>query len=704
MRITTQWAVCLAAFAALVATSVRAQEPPSVPTFPTQAEAITVDVVVLGRDGKPVRGLTKADFTVLEDGQPQQVVSFEAREMQTGASKAKAPAAEPVVTNERVTTGRVLALVLDDLGIAPLVMTEVKKAAGRWLKEQADDRDEVTLITTSGDAWWSDGIARGRADLLAVLERVKGKRAGSASEQMSEWEAHQIALDLDEGVAGRVVDRWLASGACLMTFDKESSRVFCLKRVRGLAQQMESYIVTHRDAVFDAVERVSKGSGTGRGRTSIVLFSEGFLRDPEDRREAAAIDAARRANTAIYFVDSRGLIGLTSAFQAAASGPPPEAKDVGVSIFEETTLASAGTENLAEETGGFAITNNNDLNAGLVRVADESATYYLLGYQPSGPAREKWHKLQVRVDRPDVKVRARKGYFSTLPSPPTAPKGKSAGKEGQAKAPEARIDPALLTGGHGNGIPLRLATYVFDGAAPALARVMVALDIATGPFTVVGGEGGGKIALELMLLGASRDKGEVFPIGERIEAKLKGNGPHPEWWTFTREMRLPAGVSQVRALVRDVATGRTGTVVQRFEVPALGGFRISTPILSDRVEASPGGDGRQAPVLVAYRTFRPEGRLYCQYEVFGAKPSGAAGVRGGYSLLRSDGSLIRGGPPTPIAPGSGGRLVRMLGLSLDGLPEGSYELEIHVEGAPGVPPLEAREPFLLTRGDARAGG
>jgi VWFA-related protein len=703
LTITIRWTFGFAALCAAFATAGPGQEqPPSVPTFPTQAEAITVDVVVLDRDGKPVRGLTKADFTVLEDGQPQEVVSFEAREMQTSAAEPKDAPGEHVATNERVTAGRVLALVLDDLGIAPLVMTNVKKAASRWLRDQADTHDQVTLVTTSGDVWWSDGIERGRADLLAVLERVKGKKqSGSGFEQMSEWEAHQIALDLDEGVGQRVVDRWLASGACLMTFDKESSRVFCLKSVTGLARMIESAIVTHRSAVFDAVERVSNGLANGRARKSIVLFSEGFLRDQEDRREATAIDASRRANVAIYFVDCRGLIALTSAFQAAASGPPTEAKDVGISIFEETTLATGGSESLAEETGGFAVTNNNDLNAGLMRVASETSAYYLLGYQPSRPASEKWRKLQVRVDRPGVKVRARKGYFPTPPTTASA-KTKKSDKKEQAKAPEARIDPALLSGGEVGGIPLRLAVYVFDGAAPALARVMVALDVGTAPFAVAGTEGGSKVTLELMLLGASRDNGVVFPIRERIEATLRGKGPRPEWWTFTRELRLPAGVSQLRALVRDVATGRTGTVAQRFEVPPVDGFHLSTPILSDRVEDSRGSDGRQTPVLVAYRTFRPAGRLYCQYEVFGSRPSGS--VRGSYSLLRADGSLVREGALSPIVPGANGRLVRMLGLSVDGLPEGAYDLQIRVEGAPGTPALEAREPFVLSHGSTKAGG
>jgi VWFA-related protein len=603
MKLMTRRGAWLAALAACLVASARAQDP-AVPSFPTKAEAITVDVVVLGRDGKPVRGLTKADFTVLEDGQPQEVVSFEAREMQAGTAEPKAAAAEPVVSNETPRNGRVMALVLDDLGIGLLGMNDVRKAVARWLSSQADPRDEVTLVTTSGDAWWSDRIDRGRGDLLAVLERVKGKKeVGGLSEQISDWEARKIDQEWGSPqaneVADRVVDRWLASGgACFMPDAppvaadavKEQARRVCLNRVGSLARQMQNAITTHSVAVFDTIERVSKGLAGGRGRKSIVLFSEGFLRELGERREAAAIDASRRANAAVYFVDSRGLIGLIGAFQAAAGGPPPDPAGVGSQIFGETTLATGGSENLAEETGGFAITNNNDLNAGLVRAANDSAAYYLLGYQPSGVASAKWRKLQVRVDRPGVKVRARQGYFATLPPAPS-PATKADPQERPLGDP---IDPALLAGGEDAGIPLRLASSVLDEASPTLARIRVVVEVGTAPFVVTDTADGGKVTLDLMLLGASRDKGVVYPIRERIEATLRGKGSRPEWWTFTRDLQLPAGVSQVRALVRDVAAGRMGTVAQRFEVPAVDGLRLAAPVPSPRPDASTADHGQGA--------------------------------------------------------------------------------------------------------------
>ena len=72
-------------------------------------------------------------------------------------------------------------------------MTEGARAVIAWLEHQADPRDEVTLLTTSGDAWWSDSVERGREDLVAVLRRVRGrKNPTDAVRGMSEWEAYRI--------------------------------------------------------------------------------------------------------------------------------------------------------------------------------------------------------------------------------------------------------------------------------------------------------------------------------------------------------------------------------------------------------------------------------------------------------------------------------------------------------------------------------
>ena len=156
-----------------------------------------------------MRGLTKEDFTLLEDGRRQTIVGFEAREL---TSPGRDAPREGGGTDERVAEnkgsselgGRTFAFLLDDLGTEVLTMEEVKRAVTTWLHDKADPRDEVTLATTSGDAWWSDRVGRGGSDLLAVLKRVQGKKPRQPpSEWMTDWEAYRIAVYEDATGAPR---------------------------------------------------------------------------------------------------------------------------------------------------------------------------------------------------------------------------------------------------------------------------------------------------------------------------------------------------------------------------------------------------------------------------------------------------------------------------------------------------------------------
>jgi hypothetical protein len=101
--------------------AVSAQEASPPLSFPSSTSAITVDVVVLGKDGRPVRGLGADDFTVFEDGHPQAIVAFQARDMLVARAEPPVAPAGAVVSNEGAASGRgrVLAFVIDDLGSEP---------------------------------------------------------------------------------------------------------------------------------------------------------------------------------------------------------------------------------------------------------------------------------------------------------------------------------------------------------------------------------------------------------------------------------------------------------------------------------------------------------------------------------------------------------------------------------------------------------
>jgi VWFA-related protein len=703
------------------------QEQPAIPAFPARADAITADVVVLDRHGRPVRGLTRGDFTLLVDGEPQVIVGFEARDLATTAAS---PA--PTVGDERVATneggesrGRTFVFLIDDIGddlaLRHFRLQETKKTVAQWLKEKAHPRDELTLVTASGQLFWSDRVDRGRADFLTVLDRLKGQDTWQPIRGWPAYLARSTGEASSAPATGPRPPSRAGRGRTEAPVGPEGRRSAAevpedpdllsgiadriAERAHGTAQERSAERSRKTGVLLGATERLSRSLIGARGRKSIVIFSDGVPNDPEQLPSLdRAVGASERANAVVYFVDVRGL-GAPALPRAEdrndvknAPDGRPEAAELGAISMYEKTVTSSGLEMIADNTGGMSIRDTNDLLGGVERIAEESSTYYLLGYQPENAPDGRWHKLEVKVARAGVTVRTRHGYQAVPPptavSPSPAPKG-TAGKERDRKGPKRPMDPAVLTSGGGDAIPLRLAPYVLDPDESGRARVLVVLELDTSRLTLQG-EGGRRTgAIDLTVVGMSRDTAHLFPLDERVridlDAKAEGG-----WMSLTREIRLPSGVAQVRALVRDVASGLAGAVTKRLEVPPLDRPYLTTPVVTDRMIVGGGRGPRLVPV--AHRRFRRKALLYCSYEVVGmtnARGEATTRVAGGFTLRRSDGQGVSQSSPTPIAVALGGKVMRLFALPVLGLDAGEYELVIDVVDEPSGRTLHSHEHFIL---------
>ena len=143
----------------------------------------------------------------------------------------------------------------------------------------------------------------------------------------------------------------------------------------------------------------------GTDPTNTRLESQQFF-DSADltNRIKEAFDIVNRNNTSIYAVDPRGL----AVFEYDINQ--------GVSLQSDRTNLNASLDSLrvlADNTDGRAIVNRNDLAAGMKQIMRDASGYYLLGYtSTAAPTDGKFHSIEVRVKRPGVDVRARKGYFA----------------------------------------------------------------------------------------------------------------------------------------------------------------------------------------------------------------------------------------------------------------------------------------------------
>jgi VWFA-related protein len=716
----------------LVAVRLQGQEEARLPTFPSGVQIVTVDAVVLDEQGRAVRGLTAQDFALTEDGKAQDIASFEAFDLAEEAEE-EPGRPSPVATNLRPARGgaRAFVVLVDDNGLSPSNLPPLAQALQRFLGQGFIEGDEVTLATTSGSLWWSVRLPEGREDLQALVARIRGGRlAESASDFLSEWEAYRIdgfesggevpsgsslpgspamARASIGGLTGRVVQRWIESHVCA-----PENPGACAQMVRMRAREKDSLRRDRTRAVMAGIERAVFSLSGVRGRKELLFFSEGFLHDLELPVVKDVAGICREANVVVNFLDTRGLIASMVEGTAASSGGPPVAQDVALVQLERTVFEREGSASLAEDTGGLAIVNSNDFAAGARRIVDESRVYYLLGYAPpAGKGPRDWRKLKVEVRRAGLQVRARKGY--TLRPPPVVEASAQAQERGQAPEKEKRdkqgkgrdagasspgtveVARALLHAHDADGIPLRTMAYVFDERSVGRTRVLVAVEADAAALGFVARDGRQRAILNLAIVATHRDTGEALRADERVELALAPGAP-AGWSLFSREFDLPAGPARIRVVARDEASGRLGAVTSRFEVPASAGLRLSTPILTTDVQGPAQAGGRPLPVAGARRAFPATGILYCQVQVYGATKdpdSGAPRVEVSYVLRRASGDEVRRGSPSLIAVAGDAPVVRLLGLPLEGMAGGDYELVLRVEDKTTQRSVERVEPFRL---------
>ncbi len=521
-------AFIVAAFLALAGAAIpgqspKPQAPPQPPTFKVEVNYVEIDATVTDAQGRFVDDLTKEDFQVVEEGKPQTVSAFTRVDVpieRPDPPLFRQAAIEPDVRSNRdAFTGRVFLLVMDDLQTAPSRTMLVRAAARQFIRRAVGANDMVAVVTTGGSTTGGQEFTSSRPRLLAAVDKFIGQKT------------RRDVPDMERSFRARNTYATLGNLAEYMT------------AIRGR-------------------------------RKAIVWFGEGVdyniensfvSRDADVIRSAMqdAISAATRANVSFYGVDARGVgAGLDEAIDI--SGIPDETND-STAIRDEVRRAQDSLRIVSEETGGFAVVNQNDLNAAFARIVQENSSYYLLGYYASNPARDgRFRSVQVRVSRPGLSVRARKGYLAPRKPPASKPASKGIEAEMPPDVREALASP-LPT----RDIGLTLFAAPFVGIAPK-ASIALVIEIDPGALTFVQKDGLFNADLEIHLLaidagGKVRGGGrDVAPLRLRESnyATVMKNGLR-----ITRRLELPPGRYQIHVAAREAGSGRLGTIRQDLDVP-----------------------------------------------------------------------------------------------------------------------------------------
>jgi VWFA-related protein len=695
------------------ATTAAGSEDPT-PAFESEVEIVTVDVVVVDKEGRAVPGFERSDFSLYEEGEPQAITRFEAVQMPPLPPKEEEVVAQaPVSTNQGAEARqyRTFVIIFDDINLSPAQALRAKAAIGEFLKTGVREGDFVMLVASAGSAWWTARIPEGRDELNAILQRLDGRFIFESSpDRVTPYEAMRIVEYDDAEVGYQVQRRFDAYGTVGRDRVDERQYADTLNTtalvglidpyVRSRAADVHRQSTQRRRITMRTMTRALRALSGIRGRKAMILVSQGFVYQPGFNAMRELVEESMRVNVPVHFIDTRGLVALPEAMTAAYATVNVDVQDT-VAVLADISREAEGSEAVALDTGGIVIKNTNDLGAGINRVSAESQAFYLLGYYSSNRERDgKFREIEVKLNGQKgkgLKVRARRGYFAPL--------------EGETPPRESEADPVIVHALDSpfeiRTVPLRVSAFVFEQTLANQLNVKLAAEIDVRQLELR--RDTDRIRGEVAFLVETQhlESGEYYTVDEKIEMamlpetfeRLQETG-----YVVSRDFSLPPGTYQAKVVVRDLASGEVGSVIHDFSVPDGEGLRLSTPVISDELEEDLEEEAQTPPrpVLRVRRRFAPGSTLYVQYSVFGAQKDDESflpRVMAGYEIRRGDGSVFKESPETRISPTSIGALLRLHGIRLRGAEPGDYELILKVRDSLSGRSLEVREPFSIAVGE-----
>lgn len=583
----------------------------SQPTFKVQVDYVEVDVVVTDRQNQLVRDLKKEDFQVLEDGKPQTINTFTFVDIPIERADrplyASAPLEPDVRTNERAFDGRVYVMVIDDLHTRFGRTQRVKAAAKQFIERRLGANDLMAIVHTAGATSAGQEFTSNKRLLLAAVDKTQGRKLDSA------------------------------------TINKTNE----YNRTRDTRQQGDP-LNDPNDAergfnarnTLESLRNVAEWFSSVHGRRKTILFvSEGIDYDINDlipntgstHRDASmvidamrdAIAAATRSNVSIYGIDPRGLTDLGDETIEIGSFPDDTSLGVGQSsLYNEIRLSQDSLRTLSEETGGFAVVNRNDFSTAFDRIQQDNSSYYVLAYYPPDARPGRLHKIDVRMNRPGLTVRARKGYVTPKKAAAVPVNAKD------VRTPEVReaLDSPIPV----SGLTMHVFASPFKGTAPN-ASVLLGVEMRGRDLKLSPDD---KIQLSYLAIdangkvrGGNTDALTMTNLKPETKARIQATGMR-----MLNRLDLPPGRYQLRLAAHDSSGGNVGSIQYDLDVPdfaklpfSISGVVMTSPFAAQVMTVRPDEQLRAAlpasPVAVRAFPQNDEIALFAEvYDNGGATP------------------------------------------------------------------------------------
>jgi VWFA-related protein len=399
---------------------------PSKSTFKTEVNSVEEDIRVLDKRGNLVRGLTRDDFQISENGKPQKIATFGLVDLPFVPVDKPASAALPiesdVVSNQHATDGRVYLIVLDDYHVVPSRTPQVRALMRQFILDKLDANDQAAIVVTSGRADASEDFTQSRRRLLEAVDHFSGQKLPSVTASLLDIGTR----DTSAGTQPNNVDSGVvASRRTPNTFLNDADVAERVERARlsigtlaNLSEWMSRVRGRRKTLIYvtEGIDYTNYGAFAGPD-SATRNFEQ--VKDIEDQLQEA-IGAATRGNVQIYPVDPRGLAPMDSDFQVEDARASISVRET---LSAERAASQERSRELADGTGGVVATGVNDLPRALDRIVQENSSYYVLGYYSSNEKADgKVRTVNVKVKGyPDAQVSYRTQYTAASPAKATPP-------------------------------------------------------------------------------------------------------------------------------------------------------------------------------------------------------------------------------------------------------------------------------------------
>ena len=433
---------CAAFFVCCFAPILRAQNaaqqaPDSGVTLQVHVNSVLVPVVVRDAEGHAIGDLKQGDFKVLDQGKPRPITGFT---MQQGAPLETGPQTvaptlasgiqpEPGTPQPEAAPQRNVVFLFDDrhLGIGDL--EQVKQAAVQMLDQPLPDGTRGLVLSFQGV---NSGLTHNKVALQAAVMKIKTRqvfqRSQSQCPKIDYYAADQILNKHNRTEYGIALDK---AGKCMhllvqpptggnLNVDDVSASPDILK---AEAAVKDAATISLQEGDQDATETIGYLRDVVHtisvlpGQRTLILVSPGFLSLAQESMamESTVLNLAVGDGVTISTLDARGLYS-TLVPASEAGGESVQALVTGQNLQDRDDSMRQNKQVMAEfadGTGGTFFRNNNDLQGGLAALAAGPAYKYLLELSLNDVKQNgSYHALKVEVDRKDVKVQAREGYFA----------------------------------------------------------------------------------------------------------------------------------------------------------------------------------------------------------------------------------------------------------------------------------------------------